>query len=168
MVRVTEHVWRRTPGQGRYARPERERRFVVTGEPGPLAESRLIEDRYLHGGTLRVRAVRGDGEPVFKLTQKVRPLASDPTEVAITNMYLSPSEYRMLVALPGNDLVKIRSMCGDFAVDVFQGPLDGLVLAEIEVQDLSDPLDLPDWIGAEVTHDDTYSGGALATRTSAP
>ena len=162
MDAVADEAWRRTPGEGRYAQPERERRFLVSGDPGPLEQPRLIEDRYLAGGTLRVRAVRGGGDPVFKLTQKVRPVTDEPAEVAITNLYLSEPEYRMRVALPGADLVKTRSLCDGFAVDVFHGPLEGLRLAEVEVDDLTAPLDLPDWIGDEVTDDDTYSGGRLA------
>jgi CYTH domain-containing protein len=168
MVSVAEEVWRRTPGQGKYARPERERRFVVTGDPGRLEDSRLIEDRYLDGGTLRLRAIRGGGEQVFKLTQKVRPRAEDPAVVAITNLYLSEDEYRMLLILPGADLTKTRSLCEGFAVDVFHGSLEGLRLAELEVEDLGAPGDLPAWIGAEVTSDDGFSGGVLARRTSAP
>ncbi|MFL6159358.1 MAG: hypothetical protein ACJ72D_25000 [Marmoricola sp.] len=155
-------TWRRTPGQGKYAKAERERRFLVDGEPSPLEHTRIIEDRYLSGGTLRVRAVRGDGEPVFKLTQKVRPNRDDPSEVAITNLYLSEDEYQMLVTLPGADLSKTRSLCEGFAVDVFHGPLEGLVLAEVEVDDLRADLALPTWLGSEVTHDDRYSGGELA------
>ena len=168
MVPVVEETWRRTPGRGRYARPERERRFLVTGDPGPRADSRLIEDRYLEGGTLRLRAVRGAGGPVFKLTQKIRANPEDPTEVAITNLYLAEDEYRMLVALPGADLVKTRSLCEGFAIDVFHGPLEGLRLAELEVKDLGAAIALPAWIGREVTQDDSYSGGALARRTTAP
>ncbi|MFL6173567.1 MAG: hypothetical protein ACJ716_11820 [Marmoricola sp.] len=155
-------TWRRTPGQGKYAKAERERRFLVDGEPSPLEQTRIIEDRYLSGGTLRVRAVRGEGEAVFKLTQKVRPNRDDPSEVAITNLYLSEDEYQMLVTLPGADLSKTRSLCEGFAVDVFYGPLEGLVLAEVEVDDLRADLALPTWLGSEVTHDDRYSGGELA------
>jgi CYTH domain-containing protein len=40
--------------------------------------------------------------------------------------------------------------------------LQGLRLAEIEVRDLAEPLDLPEWVTAEVTHDDRFSGGRLA------
>lgn len=162
MVAVGSGTWRRTPGQGKYAKAERERRFLVDAEPSPLEQTRIIEDRYLSGGTLRVRAVRGDGEPVFKLTQKVRPNLDDPSEVAITNLYLSEDEYQMLVTLPGADLSKTRSLCEGFAVDVFHGPLEGLVLAEVEVDDLRADLVLPKWLGSEVTHDDRYSGGELA------
>jgi CYTH domain-containing protein len=164
MVCVEDETWRRTPGQGKYARPERERRFLVVGDPGPLEQQRVVEDRYLVGGTLRLRAVRGDGDPVFKLTQKVRTNPEDPAEVAITNLYLSEEEYRMLATLPGRDLTKTRSLCEGFAVDVFHGPNEGLVMAEVEVDDLEGDVHLPGWIGREVTHDEEYSGGSLAGR----
>ncbi|MGD9886104.1 CYTH domain-containing protein [Reyranella sp.] len=36
-------------------------------------------------------------------------------------------------------------------VDVYEGILDGIVLAEIEVSSETAPIPLPDWIGAEVT-----------------
>jgi adenylate cyclase len=54
-----------------------------------------------------------------------------------------------------------------FVVDRFEGDLAGLVLAEIEVDDLSVPLALPSWLGEEVSHDDRYSGGRLARANAA-
>jgi len=41
-------------------------------------------------------------------------------------------------------------------VDVYEGLLDGVVLAEIELTDADQKLTLPDWIGAEVTSDPRY------------
>jgi CYTH domain-containing protein len=40
--------------------------------------------------------------------------------------------------------------------------LDGLLLAEVEVDDLTAARHLPAWLGEEVTHDDRFSGGRLA------
>ena len=40
--------------------------------------------------------------------------------------------------------------------------LDGLRLAEVEVDDLGAERPLPSWLGPEVTHDDRFSGGRLA------
>ena len=161
--------WSRTPGEGRYARSERERRFLVVGLPPLGRESRTIEDRYLHGTRLRLRTVRAGGEVVRKLTQKVRPHADDPSVVSLTNTYLSADEHAVLATLPGDDLVKTRCAVpvGEDAwvVDVFGGRWSGLVLAEVEVDDLDAPLPLPAWVGREVTQVDALSGGALA-RTS--
>lgn len=159
--------WQRAPGRGRYAKPERERRFLTAGDPPPGEAARLIEDRYLDGLRLRLRRVTQDGRAVHKLTQKVRPDESNPAEVLLTNIYLSAQEYARLLALPGSTLVKSRKLVVDpthtFAIDDFQGPLAGLRLAEVEVTDLDEPLDLPSWLGEEVTRDDRYSGGRLAS-----
>jgi CYTH domain-containing protein len=41
-------------------------------------------------------------------------------------------------------------------IDVFSGALDGLILAEIELSDADETIQLPSWVGEEVTHDPTY------------
>ena len=41
-------------------------------------------------------------------------------------------------------------------IDVFSGALDGLILAEIELTDADETIQLPSWIGEEVTHDPRY------------
>lgn len=41
-------------------------------------------------------------------------------------------------------------------VDVFEGDNAELVVAEIELQDVDERFDKPDWIGAEVTEDPRY------------
>ena len=163
-------AWKRQPGQGKYARPERERRFLLAAAP-PLAappqtaQPRLIEDRYLDGTTLRLRRITVGGEQVHKLTQKVR-LGAGPAEVATTNTYLTPAEYDRLLVLPAAVLVKTRHLLPvgqtSFVVDEFHGRLAGLWLAEIEVVDLQTPLTLPTWLGREVSHEEAFSGGSLA------
>jgi CYTH domain-containing protein len=162
--------WTREPGRGKYARSERERRFLVKTSVPAGEAARLIEDRYLDGMRLRLRRVSRDGWSVHKLTQKVRPDASDPSQVLITNMYLSETEYSRLSALPGQLVVKTRVvipvLSHDFVVDEFHGRLQGLRLAEVEVRDLAEPLDLPGWVTTEVTSDDRFSGGQLATTTA--
>ncbi len=166
--------WHRWPGQGKYARPEVERRFLVRTHSlaalgaGALAgATREIEDTYLDGMSLRLRHVHAEGESVYKLTQKVRPDPADPAVVAITNLYLTADEYGRLAELPGRTLRKTRSVHPPFVVDLFHGLVEGLRLAEVEVPDLLAPLELPAWLGREVTHDDRYSGGRLAQATAA-
>lgn len=59
--------------------------------------------------------------------------------------------------------------CGQvFEVDVFQGMLAGLVLAEIELTTDDQSVDLPSWIGSELTHDRRFSNGALSLATAPP
>lgn len=46
-------------------------------------------------------------------------------------------------------------------IDVFSGPADGLVVAEIELSSADQLVSLPEWIGAEVTDDPRYRSSAI-------
>ena len=41
-------------------------------------------------------------------------------------------------------------------IDVFSGDNEGLVVAEVELESTNEIIDLPDWIGEEVSHDPRY------------
>ena len=169
-------MWQRQPGQGRYAKPERERRFLLSAQPGKLNDPRHIVDRYIDGTRLRLRQITGAGPSVYKLGQKVRPNEEDPSVVMLTNMYLTANEYQCLLSLPFAEVRKTRYslQAGPdlYAIDVFEERLEGLVLAEGELgeedlQDLQDLHELPPLAGlvAEVTTDDHFSGATLARTT---
>ena len=49
-----------------------------------------------------------------------------------------------------------------WVVDVFGGENAGLVLAEIELEDAKEQVELPDWLGEEVSEDARYFNSALA------
>ena len=49
-------------------------------------------------------------------------------------------------------------------VDFFEGKLEGLVLAEIELQTEDETFLLPNWIGKEVTFDSEYLNANLINR----
>lgn len=53
-------------------------------------------------------------------------------------------------------------------VDVFSGDLSGLVLAEVELDDVAREVKLPAWIGREVTDDPRYYNAALAMSGTVP
>jgi adenylate cyclase len=46
-------------------------------------------------------------------------------------------------------------------IDVFHGDNEGLVVAEVEVDDADDVVSLPDWVRAEVSHDPRYFNNSL-------
>ncbi len=47
-------------------------------------------------------------------------------------------------------------------VDVFHGENEGLVMAEIELKSEDQYVDLPEWLGEEVTHDKRYYNAYLS------
>ncbi|MCX7305580.1 MAG: CYTH domain-containing protein [Hyphomicrobiales bacterium] len=49
-----------------------------------------------------------------------------------------------------------------YEVDVFEGELDGLVIAELETPDIVPDENLPSWLGRDVTQDGRYYNAALA------
>ena len=55
-----------------------------------------------------------------------------------------------------------------FEVDVFSGKLQGLVIAEVELSAAEEQVDLPTWIGKEVTGDSRYFNSDLAKKGLKP
>lgn len=156
---------------GKYARLERERRFLLAAAPGvESAEARRITDRYLTGTRMRLRAVeRAGAEPQFKLTQKIPAERPGALQGLITTAYLSAAEYEVFAALPARVLRKVRYSVPPLGVDVFEGPLLGLVLAEAEFDSEADAraFAVPSRAVAEVTGDPGFTGGRLAVTTRA-
>ncbi|MET7311139.1 hypothetical protein ACWD7C_22415 [Streptomyces sp. NPDC005134] len=153
--------------EGKYARIERERRFLLAAPPSASSAVavRVITDRYLEGTRLRLRrAERPDiGTCEFKLTQKVPADGRGAVQGLITNMYLSPDEYRLLASLPAAVLVKTRLSVPPLGIDVFEPPLHGLVLAEAEFagdEEARAFVPSPECL-AEVTDDPRFTGGRL-------
>ena len=161
----------------RFARPELERRWLLSavppGEPTRIVE---IEDRYLPGPGLRLRAMSGADGTTYKLTQKVP--GTDGGPGTLTTIYLSADQAASLQGLDAYVLRKTRTSFPPYGVDVFHDALAGLVLAEAEAlpapevavaSSLADLAAIPDPPGtiAEVTHDVTFTGGHLAQMSSA-
>lgn len=144
----------------RYARLEIERRWILPAVPRELVDPIVISDSYLVGTRLRLRMMQyPDGRIIRKLGHKVRENPEDAGRVWHTSLYLDETEWESLLALPGYVLEKRRSMLDGIAVDVFQGKLQGLVLAEVDTEHIDA---VPPWPGIEVTHDGRFTGGALA------
>ena len=161
----------------KYAQFELERRWLLTALPEALQDSQkfqLIEDRYIVGTPLRLRRMtNAQGEVTArKFTQKYQ--ATDQTAYAttITNFYLDEPSYALLETLPAKILVKrrykLRNGRFQFSIDQFQGPLTGLVLAEIEQPDLASlhAIPHPTFALREVTEDSRFTGGELVGLTA--
>ena len=150
----------------RYARIERERRFLLRDFPhGQLiVRTRRITDRYIQGTNLRLREQEDqDRPPVFKLTQKIPAPASAAQQGYITTMYLDRDTHERLSRLSAKVLAKVRYSVPPFGIDVFEGVLEGLVLAEAEFDSAAeaDALTIPDFIAHEVSSDVRFTGGLL-------
>ena len=160
----------------KYARVERERRFLLKDLPEGLtrADPHLqITDNYITGTRLRLRKVR---EPrtnkwTVKFTQKFAPNPNDLSRTIITNTYLNVLEAETLSVFNTNEIRKNRYYFDfegrRFSVDMFLGDLFGLVLAEVgfETDEELDNYRQPPFALADVTNIPLFSGGKLSELT---
>ncbi len=155
----------------KYSHVERERRFLVDPLKRPSLDgcrSMLIEDLYITDSRCRLRRMTDSvgGRVVLKLSKKYD--VPDPLARPLVTTYLTPEEYALFGALPGHWLRKRRhavpSASGDFCIDLFEGALEGLELAEIEQPDAASlaAVQPPEWVRSEVTFDPDFQGGTLA------
>lgn len=155
--------------KSKYAWVERERRWLCRSLPADLiVSSETFTDLYVEGSQLRLRqAIPVDGGPaMLRLGRKAD---VSPSVRLLTSIYLSPGEFQLLSRLPGRMLRKTRHALGrlggaDVFVDVFEGDLVGLIMAEAEFEtsEAMAAYAMPEFAFQEVTEDIRYTGGRLA------
>jgi adenylate cyclase len=147
---------------------EIERKFLVRGDDWQKLATRRtsIRQAYLSSNgkaSIRVR-IKGDGTAT--LSVKSRPV--DPRRLELE--YAIPVlEAEALMRLrQGAVIEKMRHVIphSDLAweVDVFAGENLGLVIAEIELRHQRQHVELPPWIGTEVTGQPQYYNSSLVQR----
>jgi len=160
----------------KYARIERERRYLLQDLPEGLARNDphvQITDNYITGTRLRIRKVRdpGTNKWTVKFTQKFPIQPNDLSRTLITNTYLNAIEAETLSVFNSNEIRKNRYYFNydgkKFSVDMFLGDLFGLVLAEVSFETDEELINFPkpDFALAEVTNQEAFSGGRLAELT---
>jgi len=149
---------------------EIERRFRVTSDAwrASIARSTRITQGYLaitEESVIRVR-VR-DTEGYVTIKSRDGGLARQEFEYAIPL-----ADAQSLLKLCGRRILeKIRHDVHHagylWEIDEYSGPLEGLILAEVELLSETEDPPRPLWIGDEITHDGSFSNAALAKRVEA-
>lgn len=145
---------------------EIERKFLVSGDAWRHGAEASITIRQFYvagmaGRSVRVR-IRDHREAVLTLKFGGHGPERDEFEYAI------PLEHAtdMLRFALGNVIEKTRHHVRHkgrlFEVDVFEGALSGLTLAELETAEDVPSSELPPWLGREVTEDGGYYNASLA------
>jgi adenylate cyclase len=146
---------------------EVERKFLVP-EPPDLGdtESDEIEQGYLAIGSDGEVRLRRRGEKLVLTAKRGAGLSRDEAEVELDR----ESFERLWPLTEGRRLHKRRHLIpdGDLTIelDVYEGDLEGLLVAEIEFdsEDQARAFEPPGWIGEEVTGDERYLNETLATQ----
>lgn len=160
----------------KYAKEEQERKFLLVSNPieHSYKKKKTIEDKYLHNSQLRIRKTTEAGRSEYKLTKKVL-LTSDNSKGSdqsinhwVSTIYLSESEFRLLMGLEGDVLKKVRFYLElkdgrSVGIDEIKLGSTTIWIAEIEFDpETSKEVELPFEIEKEVTFDEKYYGSELA------
>jgi adenylate cyclase len=145
---------------------EIERKFLVRNDSwrDSVTRQAKIRQAYLDADanvSIRVR-VKDDNSATLTLKTRWSKLRRREFEYAIPT-----ADAEELISLRrGNIVEKIRYIvpAGDLSweIDVFLGENLGLAIAEIELPTHDHQIELPPWIGTEVTGQDRYYNGTLA------
>src|SRR6266540_1447189 len=97
------------PAESKYARIERERRYLLQDLPEELTRASphvQITDNYITGTRLRLRKIRDPqtNKWTVKLTQKFAPDPDDLSRTTITNIYLNALEAETLDVFATNEI----------------------------------------------------------------
>ncbi len=143
---------------------EIERKFLVRGSQWRSADPTYYCQGYLNRDKHRTVRVRIAGE-LGVLTIKGVTIGASRAEYE----YMIPLEdaKEMLAMCDGSIVEKNRRVIQhgglDWEVDEFFGDNEGLVIAEVELDSEDQQIDIPEWVGSEVTDDSRYYNANLST-----
>jgi adenylate cyclase len=153
---------------------EIERKFLVSNLNACLQHyttSRSIVQGYLSFDPARTVRVRKTDSKAF-LTIKGKSNATGDTRLEWEKEIPENEATLLLDLCLGQIIRKTRYVVPHqshlFEVDIFSGKLQGLVIAEVELFSADEQLDLPTWIGKEVTGDLRYYNSDLAKKGLKP
>lgn len=159
---------------------EIERKFLVDGNDWQsLTFERVLKIRQ---GYLTV----GSSAPLAPLETRVRIsecLSEDsaPTKTAVLTVKSQGDLIRQEVEcpIPVQEAEELLSMCEErqllkdrhvisiagvvWEIDVYRGPLEGLVVAEVELPSDDTDIELPSWVGREISDEQAFKNASLAT-----
>ena len=144
---------------------EIERKFLVDASKLPaqiLVDGEKISQGYLCSEPARTVRVRTKGKRGF-LTVKSANVGIVRKEFEFE---IPLDDAEEILKLCPNVLQKVRYKVEHagkiWEVDVFSGRHDGLILAEVELSAENELVELPDWLGEEVSNDPRYFNSSLA------
>ncbi len=144
---------------------EIERKFLVVGSAWrEHAQGEVMCQGYIPTQDARTVRVRRVGDRAY-LTLKgpavglVRPefeypIPVDDAQTILDTLCQPPLVEKTRYRLPKGDIM--------WEIDEFWGDNEGLIMAEVELTHADQVVDLPDWIGQEVSGDDRYYNSYLA------
>jgi adenylate cyclase len=147
---------------------EIERRFLVANEgwrkrAGKGARIRQGYIAISDFASVRVR-IKGKSKATLTIKSRTSELRRSEFEYVIP----CKDAAALLALCLGSIIEKVRYRARHrhltWEIDVFEGRNTGLIIAEVELRHEKEPVQLPEWLGQEITSQDRYSNMSLAVR----
>lgn len=148
---------------------ETERKFLVLNsdyKTEAFSQKRITQG-YLSSVPERTVRVRTKGNKGY-LTIKGKSNESGTTRME-WETEISPADAEQLLAICETGVIdktryEVKAGKHTFEVDEFYGDNEGLVIAEIELEDENETFAKPEWLGQEVTGDERYYNAYLSRK----
>jgi len=132
-------------------------RSQVVGQPRRLSQGYLFSDAHK---SVRIRLAGDDA------TLTVKGSRSGISRLEF-QYQIPPADAANLLALCSGPLIdKTRHIVHHagmkWEIDIFHGDNEGLRIAEVELERVDQPIELPEWVGEEVSHDPKFYNSELA------
>ena len=152
---------------------ELERTYLAKYLPQGLSncKSKEIIDIYIPKSSVHpTLRIRKNGSK-YEITKKEPVKGNDSSHQREQTIILTESEFIELTHLEGKKVHKVR-YCYDYngrtaEIDVFQGPLKGLVVVDFEFEKIGEKnsFEMPDFCLADVTQEKFIAGGMLCGKS---
>ena len=137
---------------------EIERKYLIRELPPVEGGARIVQGYLTFDPTIRVRLKDSTG----RLTIKFRAEGLKRYEYEYEIPAAEAAE--LLSRCQASLIEKTRYRLGRIELDVFEGDNDGLIVAEIELASEDEKIELPSWLGREVTGLKRYLNSELVKR----
>jgi len=148
---------------------EIERKFLVNdriGEVIAASEGKAIRQGYIMDGpdgkTVRVRTKGAKGFLTIKGKSTGITRSEFEYEIPFDEAMALLEQFCPVVLSKERYLAEVGGKTWE--IDVFHGRLEGLIVAEIELESEDEPFELPEWAAQEVSHDAAYYNSNLIKR----
>lgn len=143
---------------------EIERKFLIKNDDWKTKASipKTIKQGYLNTQKERTVRVRIKGDQGF-LTVKGKTVGMTRLEFEYPIPVAEAEELLQLCEKPLIEKERFVVSMGrlNWEIDIFAGDNQGLKLAEVELEDEKQDVEIPDWVGEEVTSDQRYYNSSL-------
>ena len=145
---------------------EIERKFLLTNEGWrtQICKSMDITQGYLSRGETTVRIRKSGSQAWLTIKGPSQGISRQEYEYPIP---VADADNMLQELCAGQLIVKTRHLVAagqlTWAIDVFHGRHQGLMLAELELPDETTAFEQPDWLGREVSTDPRFRNSYLAS-----